>query len=210
MYLPTLTEETRLDVLHDLICAHSLGTWVTADVDELCINHVPFVLDAKRGELGTLTGHVARANPIWQLAESRMPSAIVFRGPQTYITPSWYLAKHEHGKVVPTWNYAVVTVHGRPRFIEDPVWLRRHLERLTSMHEVSQPSPWQIDDAPEDFTEMLISNIVGVEIPVERIVGKWKTSQNRPQSDKIGVINGLLEVSGDEAVAMASLVQQHL
>ncbi len=210
MYLPKLNEETRLDVLHDLIRAHSLGTWVTADADELCVNHVPFLLDVGSGGFGTLTGHVARANPIWRLAESRLPDVIIFRGPQTYITPSWYPGKHEHGKAVPTWNYAVVTVYGRPRFIEDADWLRNHLDHLTNAHEASRPLPWKVGDAPHDFTEKLVSAIVGVEIPVERIEGKWKTTQNRPHADKIGVINGLLEDGDDEAVAMASLIQQHL
>lgn len=169
-----------------------------------------FAGDPGRGELGTLSGHVARANPICRLPESRLPSVIVFRGPQVYVTPSRYPSKHIDGKAVPTWNYAIVTVHGRPRFIEDADWLRDHLDSLTNAHEASRALPWKIDDAPQDFTETLIAAIVGVEISVERILGKWKTTQNRPQADKIGVIEGLLADGDDEALAMASLVQKHL
>ena len=104
MYLPKIHEETRLDVLHDLVCAHSLGTWVSAESGELNVNHISFLLDRSRGEFGTLLGHVARANPIWRTPVDKVPSGIIFRGPQTYITPSWYPSKHEHGKAVPTWN----------------------------------------------------------------------------------------------------------
>jgi transcriptional regulator len=210
MYLPKIHEETRLDVLHGFIRAHSLGTWVSADETELSVNHIPFVLDSSRGEFGTLFGHVARANPIWKTATSTLPSVIIFRGPQTYITPSWYPSKHEHGKAVPTWNYAVVTAHGRPEFIEDPAWLYDHLGDLTDANEASQALPWKVGDAPQEFTEKLLSAIVGVAIPLQRIEGKWKTNQNRHEADKMGVIAGLLGKGDDNSVAMASLVRQHL
>lgn len=210
MYLPKIHEESRLDVLHTLIRAHPLGTWVVADEAELLVNHIPFFLDASRGAFGTLVGHVARANPIWKTAPSTLPSVAVFKGPQTYITPSWYPSKHEHGKAVPTWNYAVVTAHGRPQFIEDRAWLYTHLGHLTEAHEASQALPWKIDDAPPDFTEKLMGAIIGVEIPIERIEGKWKTNQNRPEPDKLGVVAGLLGKGDDESKAMASLVRQHI
>ena len=135
---------------------------------------------------------------------------VAFQGPQTYITPSWYLSKHEHGKTVPTWNYAVVHVQGYPRFIEDRDWLYEHLNQLTNEHEASQVLPWKVDDAPPDFTEKLIGAIVGVEIPIQRIEGKWKTNQNRPEHDKVGVVAGLLEKGDQESTAMASLVRQHI
>jgi transcriptional regulator len=210
MYLPKIHEETRLDVLHSLIRQHSLGTWVLANETELNVNHIPFVLDSSRGEFGTLFGHVARANPIWQTPTTALPSVIIFRGPQTYITPSWYPSKHQHGKAVPTWNYAVVTAHGHPEYIEDPAWLYDHLSHLTDANEASQALPWKIGDAPQEFTEKLLSAIVGVKIPLQRIEGKWKTNQNRQEADKIGVIAGLLEKGDDDSVAMASLVRQHL
>ena len=210
MYLPKIHEETRLDVLHGLIREHSLGTWVAADETELNVNHIPFVIDSSRGEFGTLVGHVARANPVWKAPANTLPSVIIFRGPQTYITPSWYPSKHEHGKAVPTWNYAVVTAHGLPAFIEDPAWLYGHLSDLTDKHEASQALPWKIGDAPQEFTDKLIAAIVGVEIPIQRIEGKWKTNQNRPEQDKIGVVAGLLGKGDDDSVAMASLVRSHI
>jgi transcriptional regulator len=210
MYLPKIHEETRLDVLHNLIRTHSLGTWVTAGEMELTVNHIPFLVDSSRGELGTIIGHVARANTIWRTSRSVQPDIIVFRGPQTYVTPSWYPSKHQHGKAVPTWNYAVVTVHGKPEFIEDRKWLYDHLEQLTETHESSQAVPWRIADAPQEFTEKLVSAIVGVRIPIQRIAGKWKTNQNRPQPDKMGVIAGLLSIGDENSVAMASLVREHL
>jgi len=209
MYLPKAHEETRLSVLHELIRSHPLGTWVSLSGAALNVDHIPFVLDADIGEFGTLSGHVARANPVWMEAVSDLPNAIIFRGPQTYISPSWYPSKLDHGKAVPTWNYAVVTVHGQPEFIEDRDWLYDHLALLTDVHEASQALPWKISDAPEEFTSKLLAAIVGVRIPIQRIEGKWKTNQNRAQPDKLGVMAGLLARGDDEAVAMASLVQRH-
>lgn len=210
MYLPKIHEETRLEVLHALVRAHSLGTWVEAGDAELSVNHVPFVLDEFAGEFGTLRGHVARANPIWKSPPAAVPGVVTFRGPQTYITPSWYPSKHEHGRAVPTWNYAVVTAHGRARFFHDPAWLYDHLAALTDTHEASQALPWKVADAPAEFTDKLVGAIVGVEITISRIEGKWKTNQNRPEPDKLGVVAGLLGKGDDESVAMAGLVRQHL
>lgn len=210
MYVPRIHEENRLDVLHSLIAAHPLGAWVEAGEAELLVNHVPFVLDPSRGKYGTLMGHVARANPVWKAARASVAGVVTFRGPQTYVTPSWYPSKHQHGKAVPTWNYAVVVAHGRPRFIEERDWLYAHLRELTETHEQSQALPWSLDDAPPDFTETLVTAIVGVEIPIERLEGKWKTSQNRPQQDKLGVVAGLLGRGDDESAAMAGLVRQHI
>jgi transcriptional regulator len=210
MYLPKIHEETRLEVLHALIRAHPLGIWVETGQQELVVNHVPFVLDPAAGEFGTLRGHVARANPIWRATPGSSPGVVTFRGPQAYITPSWYPSKHEHGRAVPTWNYAIVTAHGRPEFIEDRAWLFTHLGELTATHEASQALPWTIDDAPADFTDKLVRAIVGVEIPITRIEGKWKTNQNRPEPDKLGVVAGLLSKGDDESAAMAALVRSHL
>jgi len=153
MYLPKTFEEKRLDVLHDLIRTHSLGTWVSANASELDVHHIPFALDSERGEFGTLYGHVSRGNPIWKTQAGALPDVVIFRGPQAYVSPSWYPSKHQHGKAVPTWNYAVVAAHGRPDYIEDPAWLYAHLGRLTDTHEASQALLWKIDDAPAEFTE---------------------------------------------------------
>lgn len=211
MYLPQHSTEARLDVLHSLIREYPLGTWVTAADEELNVNHIPFLLDTTRGEFGTIVGHVARANPVWtDQALVTVPDVVIFRGPQVYVSPSWYPSKQEHGKAVPTWNYAIVTIHGRPKFVEDRGWLFDHLRQLTDVHEASQSTPWKIDDAPKDFTDLLIDAIVGVEIPILKIEGKWKTSQNRPNADKIGVAAALSDRANDEARAMASLIRQHV
>jgi transcriptional regulator len=210
MYAPQLHVETRTDVMHALIRAYPLGAWVVVDDQTLIANHIPFLVDSTRGEFGTLVGHVARANPVWTLAQSSIPSLVSFHGPQSYITPSWYPSKHEHGKAVPTWNYAVVHAHGQPRFIQERQWLVEHVAKLTDTHEGGQALPWRVADAPVDFTERLIGAIVGVEIPVMRLEGKWKTHQNRATPDKLGVVAGLLSRGDDEAVEMAGLVQQHV
>jgi transcriptional regulator len=209
MYVPKIHEETRIDVLHALIHAHPLGTWVTAGDGDLIVNHIPFHLDASRGAFGTLVGHVARANPIWKHAAGAR-DVVVFRGPQSYVTPNWYPTKHAHGKAVPTWNYVVVTAHGTPKFIDNRDWLREQLRHLTAGQEASQALPWNIEDAPVDFIEKMLAAIVGVEIPIERIQGKWKTSQNRPEADKLGVVAGLMGKGDDEACAMAALVREHV
>jgi len=210
MYVPQHFAETDSAVLHALIRAHPLGTWVTAGEDGLVANHVPFLFDPSRGERGTLIAHVARANPIWRTFSTSVPSLVVFQGAETYITPSWYPSKHAHGKAVPTWNYIVVHAHGVPRAMDDRVWLRSHLEMLVSVHEAPQAVPWKIADAPPDFIDGLLRVIVGIEIPVAQLVGKWKVSQNRPEPDKLGVVAGLTARGDAPSAAMADLVMQHI
>lgn len=210
MYTPKHHEESDLAVLHALIRAHPLGTWVTLDGGELLANHIPFLLDASRGEHGTLVGHVARANGVWQSFSTAVHSVVVFQGAESYITPSWYPSKHAHGKAVPTWNYAVVHAHGLPRAIDDRDWLLRHLNQLTDTHEAVQALPWKVADAPQDFTDRLMQTIVGIEIPIAKLVGKWKVSQNRPEPDKLGVVAGLLARDDAQSRAMADLVGQHV
>jgi len=202
MYMPKHFEEHDIGVLHALIRSHPLGTWVTQAGGELLANHIPFLVDPSRGERGTLVGHVARANPVWQSFSKDVASLIVFQGPEGYISPSFYESKKEHGKVVPTWNYVVVHAHGMPRAIEDRDWLRAHLEALVSVHEATQALPWKIADAPADFIDGLLRVIVGIEIPIATLVGKWKISQNRPEADIDGVISGL-RADGDEETAAA-------
>ena len=210
MYIPNHHAESRLESLHALIRSYPLGTWVTLGDGELIANHVPFLLDTTRGEFGTLVGHLARANPVWQVGSRSIPSVVAFQGAQTYITPSWYPSKQEHGRTVPTWNYAVVHVHGQPTVIDDRGWLYAHVCRLTDAHEATQAMPWQVADAPADFMEALMRAIVGLEIPIQRIEGKWKTSQNRPERDRQGVVAGLLGQDDSQAAAMAALVRQSL
>ena len=209
MYIPKPHEETDILVLHQLIKAHPFGTLITLMDGELVANHIPFVLDAERGEYGTLLGHVARANPVWQSFSSTENALVIFQGTDAYITPSWYPSKHAHGKAVPTWNYAVVHAYGLPRVVEDREWLLQQVTQLTEIHEADQVLPWQVSDAPTDFTERLLGAIVGIEIPIAKLLGKWKTSQNRPETDKLGVIAGLLAQGDQSSVQMAEMVKQH-
>lgn len=210
MYVPPHFAETDPAILQALIRAHPLGTWVTAGDDGLAANHVPFLFDPSRGDRGTLIAHVARANAIWRTFSTTVPSLVVFQGAQAYVTPSWYPSKRAHGKVVPTWNYAVVHAYGTPRAIEDRAWLRTHVGALVSVHESREALPWKIADAPADFIDGLLGMIVGIEIPVVRLVGKWKVSQNRPEPDKQGVAAGLAARGDPHSEAMAVLVRRHI
>jgi transcriptional regulator len=203
MYMPAHFEESRPEVLQRLIHDHPLATWVVQGGSGLVVNHIPFLLDVSRGAHGTLIGHVARANPVWRALG---PSVAVFQGPQAYISPSWYPSKREHGKVVPTFNYAVVHAHGTPRAIEAPDEVLAIVTRLTQMHEAGHAVPWSVNDAPPDYIEQMLKAIVGIELPVERLVGKWKASQNRSAPDRLGTVAGLQQRGDAESLAMAALV----
>jgi transcriptional regulator len=210
MYRPKHFEERDTGVLHSLIRSHPLGAWVTTVDGMLEVNHIPFLLDEARGEHGTLIGHVARANPVWRTFSSTIESVVIFQGPQAYITPSWYASKREHGKAVPTWNYAVVHAHGTPRPIEDKAWLLAHVTALSNFHESARSERWSVSDAPADYIETLLKAIVGIEIPIATIAGKWKASQNRSLADKLGTLAGLRERGDETALAMAALVDRHV
>lgn len=209
MYVPKHFEERDTPVLHSLIRSHPLGAWVTHAGQSLLVNHIPFLVDSDRGEHGTLMGHVARANPVWNSFSKEMASLVIFQGAQTYISPSWYPTKHAHGKAVPTWNYVVVHVEGVPRAIEDKNWLLEHVTRLSDLHESGSAVPWSVSDAPRDYIDTMLKAIVGIEIPIRAVVGKWKTSQNRSLPDKLGTIAGLYERGDAASKEMAALVQKH-
>lgn len=208
MYVPSHFEETRIEVLHQLVHEHSLGALVTLGSDGLDANHIPFELDADPAPLGTLRAHVARGNPVWRDFSKDIDALVVFQGPQAYITPSWYQTKRETGKVVPTYNYIVVHAHGPMRVVEDPGWLRALVERLTNRYEAARPVPWKVADAPDVFVEKQLRAIVGLEIPIKRLVGKWKVSQNRPEADREAVVQGLREMGDADALAMANWVER--
>ena len=207
MYQPPHFREDRLDVQHALIRAQSLGLLITAGPGGLQANPVPFLIDADGSQLGILRAHVARANPQWHELAAVAECLVVFQGPQTYISPSLYPTKHEHGKVVPTWNYITVHAWGRLQVIDDVSWLRRQVDDLTSHKERSRPAPWSVSDAPEPYVAAQLKGIVGIEIPITRIEGKWKVSQNRPAIDQAGVVAGLRGNDGDAGI-MASLVAE--
>ena len=206
MYVPSHFEETRTDVLHQLVRDHPLAVLVTHTPDGLDANHLPLELDPAPAPFGTLRGHVARANPLWRTASATVEALAIFRGPDHYISPGWYPTKRETGKVVPTWNYAVVHAHGPLRVIDDPAWLHALVERLTARHEAGLPEPWRVSDAPPDYIAARVRGIVGIELPITRLVGKWKASQNKPEADRAGVADGLRALGDPEATAMAELV----
>ena len=192
--------------MHELIRAHPLATVVTTSSNGLNANHIPLHLLESPAPFGTLQGHVARANPILGDFENNTEVLAVFHGPNTYITPSWYATKKETGKVVPTWNYAVVHAYGHVRVVDDASWLHAQLEALTTHNEASFSQPWAVSDAPHEFTEKLIGNIVGFEMVITRLSGKWKVSQNQPQQNQASVIEGLKASGQQESSAMAVLV----
>jgi transcriptional regulator len=205
MYQPPAFREDRIEVQHALVRAHPLGLLITAGPAGLLANPFPFLLDDDGTARGTLRLHMARANPQWRELEAVEECLVVFQGPQDYVTPSWYATKRETGKVVPTWNYATVHAWGRPRVMKDDAWLRRQIEDLTASRESRRAEPWAVGDAPEDFVAMQMRAIVGIEIPISRIEGKWKMSQNRPEADRAGVIAGFRESGGE---AIAALVEE--
>ncbi len=190
MYLPKHFEQHDPAALHGLMREHPLATLVTLGSDGPTADHIPLEFIATEGAHGLLRGHVARANPLWQQAAGR-PVLAVFCGPQAYITPSWYPSKAATHKVVPTWNYTVVHVHGVLRAVDDAPWLRALVGGLTDHHEAPRAQPWAVSDAPDDYVQQMLRAIVGIEIPVTRLVGKWKISQNRSETDRLGVADGL-------------------
>ncbi len=204
MYLPSHFEETRPEVLHEFVCTHPLGLLITqTGSGELHANPLPFVLDADpAGGPGLLRGHVARANPLWREARADAQSLVVFQGPQAYISPSLYASKAEHGKVVPTWNYCVVQARGALRAIDDAEWVRAFVTRLTQRHEAPRAAPWAVHDAPDGYVATMLRAIVGIEIRLSALTGKWKVSQNRSAADRAGVVRGL----NDAGIADAALL----
>jgi transcriptional regulator len=206
MYLPAHFEETRTDVLHALIASHPLGTLVTLDAGgALRADAIPFLIEPGATAHGTLRGHVARTNPLWRETRGDVDVLVVFQGAQSYISPGWYAAKAEHGKVVPTWNYVLVQARGRLRAVDDEAWVRALVTRLTDRFEAARPAPWAVADAPADYVATMLRAIVGVEIELGSLVGKWKVSQNRSAADRDGVAAGLaaLAAQNDDAQAAA-------
>ena len=206
MYLPAHFEQPDLPVLHALVREHPLATLVSVGPDGPTADHIPLVLDADDGPHGTLVGHVARANPLWRTAAGT-PVLAVFSGAHAYVSPNGYPSKAQTHKVVPTWNYAVVHGHGMLEAVDDAVWLRAFVTRLTSRHEAAQALPWSVGDAPEDYVQQMLRAIVGIRIPLTRLVGKWKVSQNRNEADRLGVAAALRAQGSDDATAMATLVR---
>ena len=205
MYLPAHFAEHDTEQLYAMMRTHPLATLITQGSDGSEANHLPLRLDPADGVL-RLVGHVARANPLWREHPVEVPVLAIFHGPQTYVTPSWYPGKQDHGKAVPTWNYVAVHVRGRLRIIEDADWLRAQLDTLVDEHEAGFAEPWHVADAPVDYIEKMISAIVGIEIEITAMQGKWKLSQNQPAANRTGVIAGLHQRNQPDAAAVAALM----
>ncbi len=209
MYIPDQFQEPRIEVMHELIRSYPLGTVVTLSSDGLNANHIPFHLSVDSPPFGILQGHIARSNPMWNDFDEDIGVLAVFHGPNAYISPSWYATKTETGKVVPTWNYMVVHAYGSLKVVDDASWLRSSLESLTDHSEASFAEQWQVSDAPHEFTERLMGAIVGIEIVVTKLIGKWKVSQNQSVENRAGVIRGLNSSGMRDAALMAAAVELH-
>ena len=191
MYTPKQFEESDQEALRGLIRAAPLATFITNGPEGLVANHIPFVLSGEDFASSELQAHTPRANPLRDLLSSGQNCLAIFHGPEGYISPSYYATKEKHGKVVPTWNYAVVHVHGRGAIVDDSAWVRRQMERLTSLCEGSRQTPWAISDAPTEFVERLAESVVGIRLTMERIEGKTKASQNQPVENQQSILQSL-------------------
>jgi transcriptional regulator len=204
MYVPPHFDEPRTEVLHDLIRRHPFGTLVTHGAGGLDANHIPFELLPGQGALGTLSAHVARANPLWREVADGDEVLVVFRAGDAYVSPNWYPSKHETHQQVPTWNYMVAHAHGRIVVRDDERYVRGVVARLTRTHEASQPAPWKMGDSAPDFIDGLLQKIVGLEIEITRLTGKFKLSQNKALGDLRGA-GEALAAQGEHAVGDAML-----
>jgi transcriptional regulator len=211
LYTPPAFKIDDLTILHDHIEKTGLALLITAGVDGPLASHVPLLLDRNIGAYGTLTGHLARANTQTTQSKLDQQSLIIFQGPESYISPNWYVTKQEHGRVVPTWNYAVVHARGSLKFFEDPEMLRAAVDGLTRHHEANFPKPWTTSDAPKAFVDAQLKGIIGFKIQIESLEGKYKLSQNRSAPDQAGVIAGLKITEKPNDAKLADLmVQQSL
>jgi transcriptional regulator len=207
MYIPRANKEDRISVIHKLMEDQPFASLITVGSSGLFASHIPMVLE-QNGAMGLLKGHLSRANTQWRDYTPSVEALAIFSGPQHYITPTWYPENRETGKVVPTWNYVVVHAYGRLKVIEDSKWLMAHLEKLTSIHEADSPIPWKISDAPADYIASQVKGIVGLEMEIQRLEGKWKVSQNRSAQDRSGVAHGLGDLNTTESLAMKALVEE--
>ena len=214
MYIPKANEETRIPVMHDFIRAQSFASLITMGVTSgasgLVATHLPMVLEVEPGSdsLGTLKAHVARGNTQWRDFTPSIDALAMFAGPHHYISASWYPDAHETGAEVPTWNYAVVHAYGPLRAIEDPNWLLAHLQSLTNQHESGFPNAWDLSDAPDGYIAQQMRGIVGLEMPIRRLEGKWKASQNRNERDREAVVQGLSTLNTPESLEMKRMVEE--
>ncbi|GAB2837882.1 FMN-binding negative transcriptional regulator [Pseudoduganella ginsengisoli] len=204
MYCQPQFKQDRLDLQHDLIRSYPLGMLVVASPSGVTADLLPFMLYADEGECGVLRAHAPRANPVCGALLEGAECLVVFQGPDAYVSPSWYASKAETHKVVPTWNFTMVQARGNARLVDDAAWLRRQLDDLTDFKEARLPQPWKVSDAPADFIAAVTRAIVGIEIPIASIAGKWKTSQNRSSADRASVVEGLQQHGENEMAALVA------
>jgi transcriptional regulator len=207
VYVPEHFHETRIEVLQPFIEHHPLATLVAMTADGLTANHIPLHSQLRAGGGGLLRGHIARANSLWRALQPGAAVLAIFTGADDYISPSWYPSKREHGKAVPTWNYATVHIAGNIRFIDDAAWLREFVGSLTEVHEQGRPNRWHMSDAPAEYIEGMLRAIVGFEIEISSIVGKFKGSQNRSLADRAGV-RAAMQTAGSGPGELAELVPE--
>jgi transcriptional regulator len=209
MYLPDHFRVEDVPQMHALIRAHPFAALVSSGAAGLYASHLPTVLKDE-GDHGTIECHLARANPHWRELAEGHEALMIFQGPEAYITPNWYPTKAESGKVVPTWNYAVVHAYGRPEVMQDKDWLRRHVGELTAQQEKTEARPWQLSDAPDSYIDVMTRGIVGFRYAITRLEGKWKMSQNRQEQDWKGVVTGLnARASGDDLEIAEQVARQN-
>jgi len=205
LYLPAYFEESRTGALHELMRSHPLATLVTSGESTIFANHIPVETLSEPAPLGIIRGHIARANPLWRDYRADSEALAIFQGPQAYISPSFYPSKRENGEVVPTWDYAVVHARGPLQFVQDSVWLRALVSGLTRAHEAPRSEPWEVDDAPPPYIEKMLSKIVGFELPIVKLTGKFKLSQNHSAANRGGVVQGL-QTGGTDAREIAQML----
>jgi transcriptional regulator len=207
VYIPEAFREQRPEVLRAFIERHPLGAMICTTADGFVANHIPMMLTGGGDSNLVLRGHVARANPVWKSVAPDTPVLVIFGGANHYITPSWYPAKQEHGKVVPTWNYAVVHAHGSVRFADEKARSLEYVSELTNLQEASREAPWKVSDAPAPYVDSMLSGIVTFEITVNRLVGKFKASQHRSEAERQAVV-GALEAEGTSAADRLEVIRE--
>jgi len=206
MYVPTHFREERIAVLHAAIRQIGFGALVTVGPEGLIAIHLPMVLHATPDPYGRLCGHMARNNPQWLAIAPETETLAIFSGPQAYISPSWYQSKHKTGKVVPTWNYVAIHAYGKLRVFDDPERLLAQVTELTKIHETGRPLAWAVSDAPEDYVQIMLKQIIGFELIITRLEGQWKMSQNRSREDRHSAADGLRRETGPAGATVADLV----
>ncbi len=208
MYCPNHFRQPDTAAIHELIRACPLATLITVTADGLNADHIPLMLESPANGTAVLRGHVARANPMWKKLNSDFEALAVFHGPEAYISPNWYPTKQEHGKAVPTWNYVTAHVRGPLQLFESPEWLREQVSALTLKQESPFADPWAVTDAPTEYIDQMLRAIVGIELTIRSIEGKWKTSQNQPETNQRGAVQGLRDLGTADAAAMAALIER--